>query len=192
MMSLARDALKHLPTKLIPEVYGWGSAAKDQGWILHQYMPGKKLDFVMRTLELEDKKPILRQLAEIIKALQDYELPNTIQGYGGLTFDTLGNIISAQLTLLRGGPYPTYEAYYKGLLQAHLEQADNNAVILGWELNGVRKRLDRFLAEQIDKIIQDCGPNKKTLVHGDFSEYLSCLTLLCSDLATFFYDVLVN
>ena len=184
-MSLARDALKYIPNKLVPEIYGWGSAATGQGWILQQYMPGKKLDLVLRTLQLKDKKPILRQIAEIIKALQNYQLPETIPGYGGLSFDVSGNIVSAQMTLLRGGPYPTYQAYYKALLQAHLDEADKNAVILGWEANGVRKRLDKFIAEKLDSIIQNCGPNKKTLVHGDFSKCLRYIQFCFSPISLF-------
>lgn len=77
-------------------VYGWGSAAtpSSQGWILQELMPGTPLDGSFESMHLDRKKNTLAQMAKFLKALQDFALPENIKGYGGVTFDDSGRIVS--------------------------------------------------------------------------------------------------
>lgn len=167
IMSLMRDALKTLPTQLVPAVYGWASAANDQGWILQQYMPGRTLDAEFSKMAFQDKKSILRQMAEILAKLQQYQLPRTIKDYGGLSFDESGNVISGPMTIVHGGPFPTYEALYREMLRLQLDKADQYPVVGGWQSRDIRKRLDSFTAHGLGRIMQGVD-SKKVLIHGDF------------------------
>ncbi|KAK4981016.1 hypothetical protein LTR28_009277 [Elasticomyces elasticus] len=127
-MSLARDALRNQPTQLIPAVYGWGSAADGpQGWILQDLKPGCPLSREFNAISFEDKKAVLAQMAHVFGLLQQCQILDSIKEYGGVDFDWSGNIISAPMTLVNGGPFPTYEACYKGIRQSKLAEADGNS-----------------------------------------------------------------
>jgi hypothetical protein len=76
-MSLFHDALSHISTHIVPRVYGWGSAANGQRWTLQEYMTGKSLAF--KSMTMQDKHTILLQIAEILEALQKYQLPSTVE-----------------------------------------------------------------------------------------------------------------
>ncbi|KAI9760940.1 MAG: hypothetical protein M4579_001316 [Chaenotheca gracillima] len=168
VMSLMRDALSTLPTQIVPAVYGWASAANQQGWILQQYMAGKPLDAEFENMDFPKKRNVLRQMAEILVRIQQYGLPGTIKEYGGLNFDESGNVISGPLTVLHGGPFQTYEALYRESLRLQLATADKNSVVRGWQSKGVRQRLENFAAHGIKPIMQDVD-SRKVLVHGDFT-----------------------
>lgn len=57
-IQLVSNALALAGLKIVPSVYGWGSASGEssQGWILQQYMPGTPLDAVFDKLDLDGKK----------------------------------------------------------------------------------------------------------------------------------------
>ncbi|KAI0103048.1 hypothetical protein GGR51DRAFT_550133 [Nemania sp. FL0031] len=57
------------------------------------------------------KKGILAQMARLLKALQDYPLPNSIKGWGEVTFDNAGAVLS-------------FEDFYRGRLKKALQKAD--------------------------------------------------------------------
>lgn len=175
-MSLFRHALSHFPVQLVPAVYDWASAANGQGWILQEYMNGRPLDKAFEIMSLEDKKELLMQMAEILYALQHYQLPSTIKEYGGLTFDEAGNIISAPMTLHPCGPFQNYEELYTGILQSQLATVEANPWVKGWRLNGVRERLDNFISKGLGPVIRNVSSHQKILVHGDFSMYHSSFT----------------
>ncbi|CAH0023461.1 unnamed protein product [Clonostachys rhizophaga] len=126
-MHLARAALQ--PMRIVPAVYGWGSASKSQGWILMEYMSGAPLDAILPTLVYDDKERAIGQVAAIVRGLQTFELPSTIQGFGGLNFDNEGNIVAAQLTLSTGGPYTTYSEMLTSLLDEQLAKSDSSNII---------------------------------------------------------------
>jgi Phosphotransferase enzyme family len=152
-MSIFRAAVSHISTHLVPEVYGWASAAKGQGWILQEHMPGSSQDKAFATMTLQDKQLVLRQLAEVLEALQRYQLPDTIKDYGGLGFDGVGHIVSAPMTLVHGGPFQSYETLYREILHSQLAAADQSS-LEGWRSNGVRKRLDLLLVQRLDQVIR--------------------------------------
>lgn len=168
-MSLFRDALSHVSTHIVPKVYGWGSAANGQGWICQEYMTGKSLEF--KSITIQDKHTILLQIAEIFEAIQKYQLPDTIKEYGGLRFDETGVIVSAPITLIDGGPFQSYEALYYEIIHSQLMVADKSAILEGWRLDGVRRRLDQFLVEGLHQVMRQVDSSKKVLVHGDLSKW---------------------
>ncbi|KAF2969011.1 hypothetical protein GQX73_g4574 [Xylaria multiplex] len=137
LISLAADALKHFRPPVVPSVYAWGSAAamSSQGWIIQQLMPGEPVENSYESMDLQQKKAILSQMAKLLKGLQDYQLPETITGFGGVTFDEKGRIVSTAMTSVGAGPWLTYEASFKGRLEVALQRADANPYIQGWHAN---------------------------------------------------------
>ncbi|MCJ1311942.1 hypothetical protein MMC25_005616 [Agyrium rufum] len=165
---IAREALK--PKAIVPAIYGWHSSSGDYGWTLQEFMRGKVLDAPYEAMSLKDKQNIVMQMAEITYALQSFQLPSTVTGYGGLDIDAKGNIINGQMTILTpGGPYPTYRNFYRDMLQYNLADADKSPVLEGWRPNGVRQRIDRFLADGFDKVFDKVEDTEKTLVHCDLT-----------------------
>jgi hypothetical protein len=169
-MSLAREALA--PRQIVPAVYGWASAAIDQGWILMEHMRGTPLDVKFEEMSSDDKNKTLKEVAGIVWAMQQYELPESIQGFGGLDFDRDGNIISAPLTVFSCGPFTTYSMLVKGVLCEQLAATDKSSILRGWTAKDTRVKLERFITEDVDRMLQSINTEKR-LVHGDFSTF-SC------------------
>ena len=106
IISLAASALCGFEPHVVHSVYGWGSAAalSSQGYILRELMPGTTMDDSFESMHLDQKKNTLTQMAKFLKALQDSALTETITGYGGVTFDDSGRIVSTSMTKLGSGP----------------------------------------------------------------------------------------
>jgi hypothetical protein len=81
MISLAAAALSGFKPHVVPSVYSWGSVAlpSSQGWILQELMPGTPVSEAFDSMPSGEKKSILAQMAEILKALQDFKLPSSIE-----------------------------------------------------------------------------------------------------------------
>ncbi|KAJ4305549.1 hypothetical protein N0V90_001080 [Kalmusia sp. IMI 367209] len=151
IISLTAAALSRFKPHVVPSVYGWGSAAppSSQGWILRELMPGPSM-------------------AGILKALQDFQLPSSIEQYGGVTFDSDGQIVSTTMTSVGSGPWLLYEDYFGDRLERALQQADSNPYIKGWHANGMRKRLEAFVESGVPvqlKAIE--SRDNKAIVHAD-------------------------
>ena len=171
-LSIARNALQAKYPSFIPRVFGWGSARHGQGWILQEHMTGSPLlDDFSQMIDV-DKVCILRQMADVLSCFQLIQLPATIQEYGGLGFGPSGEYVSAPMSFLDAGPFPTYEDLLKATIQSKLAKADNDPQVQGWRANGVRARLDEFIAEGLHTSMESMGSFPKTLVHADFSMYL--------------------
>jgi hypothetical protein len=101
-MALARDALG--PSRaLVPRVYSWEAATADgAGWILMEFLPGAPLVGEFEKMDAGAKRAVLKQIALIFKCIQQYEVPDSVQGYGGLGFAENGSIVV--------GPTPIYGA----------------------------------------------------------------------------------
>jgi hypothetical protein len=57
-------------------------------------MPGTPLaEAFSETMTLDQKKGILAQMAGLLKALQDYPLPESTEGWGGGTFDDSRTVV---------------------------------------------------------------------------------------------------
>lgn len=173
IISLAAAALDGFQPHVVPSVYGWGSAASPsmQGWILQELMPGAPVDETLGSMPVEEQRGILAQMAKFLKALQDFQLPDSIKEYGGVTFDDAGRIVSTAMTSVGSGPWPSYESYFRDRLERALKKADSNPYIKGWHLNGVRKRLEAFVGSGVPAQFRFLGSiHDKTIVHADFSK----------------------
>lgn len=172
IISLAAAALNGFNPQLVPTVYGWGSAAppSSQGWILQELMSGVSMSEAFDSMPSGEKTKVLAQMADILKALQDFQLPSSIEQYGGVTFDSSGQIISTAMTSVGSGPWLSYEDYFRDRLNRALKQADSNPYIKGWYAKGVRERLNAFVESGVPAQFKDLGcSNAKSIVHADFS-----------------------
>ena len=184
-LSIARDALQAKFPDFVPRVFGWGSARHGRGWILQEHMAGKPLLDDFHQMSDIDKAFILRQMADVLTTLQQYQLPATIQEYGGLDFGPSGEYVSAPMSILDAGPFTTYSDLVKATIQSKLAKADADPQVQGWRANGVRARLDKFIAEGFHVAMENMGTFPKVLVHADFStcnRYHSTLLFRNADL----------
>ncbi|KAI0098901.1 kinase-like domain-containing protein [Nemania sp. FL0031] len=174
ILTLASAALRHINPNVVPRVFGWSGATRDHlGWILEERMPGAPLaDAFDKTMSLGQKKEILAQMTGLLKALQDYPLPASIKGWGGVTFDDDdgGAIVSASMTSVGTGPWSSFEDSYKSRLEVALSKADINPYLQGWRANGVRERVDAFiergLAVQFSALK---SKQDRSIIHADFT-----------------------
>ena len=179
-MQLARHAMAQLGdgyAGLVPAVYAWKAGASadregEFGWTVMEYMAGVPMDAQFETLSLDEKKRLVQEVAVIFAALQGAKLPSGLNRHGGLTIDEQGAIVSGQSTMQEGEPQTRYEDHWAANLQWQLKEADESAMIQGWRENGIRERVDRFVATKIGDVIQTAGvdSSKLALVHLDFSE----------------------
>lgn len=131
-MVLMRDALSSYSSQLIPQVYDWNSASSANtiiGYILQEHKSGIGLDSSFglgsssehersfQALDKVRKRDLLRQIAEVFKLIQSYELPASVKGYGGLRFDKEGKIIIGPTTIPCGGPFETFLEMYAQMLR---------------------------------------------------------------------------
>lgn len=170
-MALAREALKQRERKIIPGVYGWANTADCQGWIMMQHMVGVPLDLAIQEMGFNERKRVLKEVAQIVFDLQQFELPPSIKHFGGLDFDSQGNFISAPLTKFHGGPFVTYVDMIKGIFREQLATADKSPIIDGWQSNGTRTKLENFVLKDIERLLKTVNTRSKRLIHGDFSKY---------------------
>ncbi|MCJ1357022.1 MAG: hypothetical protein MMC33_007018 [Icmadophila ericetorum] len=184
-MVLMRNALAEFPRRLIPDVYGWygggsgngnsashasqGASQTSQHWILMEAMPGVPKAKEFKNRPIEEQRFVFRQMAEIFKYIQEYEVPSTVQGFGGLSFDAEGNVVAGSMTMPYGGPYASMADLYKGMFDYQLAEADKSELVKGWRGSGLRERLDKFAAGGIDAILQKLPADRQTLIHGDYN-----------------------
>jgi hypothetical protein len=174
IISLSAAALKHIQPHVVPSIYAWGSAAAEAyGWTIQELMPGTPVDEAFESMTLEQKKLILAQMAKLLKGLQGYQLPSTITGFGGVTFNENGQILSAAMPTFGEGPWSSFEAYFRRRIEVAFKTADTSPYIQGWRANGVRDRLDAFvergLAAQFEFLE---SKDEKCITHADFSKSL--------------------
>jgi len=174
ILALASAALCHMKPTIVPHVYGWGAASREEpGWILQELMTGQPLGPAFdETMSLDQKREILAQMAEILKGLQDYSLPDSIAGWGGVTFDDSGTIVSGPMTSVGDGPWTSFEDSYRGRLKIALNKADANAHLQGWRFNGIRERVEAFIDHGLySKFINLDSKQSRTIIHADFSQF---------------------
>ncbi|KAM7185525.1 hypothetical protein V8F33_012335 [Rhypophila sp. PSN 637] len=153
ILTLASAALRHIEPNIVPWVFGWGPGAL-QG-------PSKSL---------EEKKNILGQMARILKGLQDYPLPSSIQGWGGLTFDDNGVIISSPMPSVGAGPWPSLEESYRARLKVALGRVEENPHLKGWHFNGIRERIEKFIESGLAKQLAELeSSHERAIIHADFT-----------------------
>ena len=171
MMQLTRQALSGLD--IVPRVFAWSETGEPSGtgWILEEYMPGVDIETEFSTdVPREAQRFVLSQMAIILKAVQDFELPPKASGFGGLVFDDSGVVTSGPFAVEPyNGPYPDMESMYKGMLQAQLVEADRSRVAQGWKEDGLRDRLDAFAERGLEDILTRSLPEhvRPNLIIGD-------------------------
>jgi hypothetical protein len=169
-LSLAREALQPTLSRLIPEVYGWASAKNGQGWIVQQLMPGESLTESFGLLSVDDKTSVLGQIADVLACLQRYELPISINAFGGVGFDESGRYCSTEMSVEKAGPFMKYEDLLRARITTKLEKANGDPWVRGWRENGVRARLDKFVTHGLAATLPENINTKKVLVHADLSK----------------------
>lgn len=174
MISMVSEALCNFQPPVVPRIYGWGSAASGQGWILQELMAGEPLDEAFDSMALDEKRRVFDQMAGLIKGLQDFSLPDTVKGFGGVAYDGSGAIVSAAMPTVGAGPWSSIEESFKGRLEVALAEADKNRYINGWHANGLRERLEAFVAKGVSQQLEALGSRADgVIVHADFSEPFS-------------------
>jgi len=170
-ITLMRYALSSHESGLVPEVYGWNTAAEGRGWIIEERMHGQALHKIFPIMSFEHQEEILQQIARVFKAIQSYELPNTITGYGGLTFGAKGEVISGATTIWFGGPSDTFKYIYAQIFEKQLEFAETTKLVNGCKENpSLRQRLRTFQCRCLEKVLKNFSVTRRTLVHGDLGE----------------------
>ena len=188
-MHIARQALAPRgQAHLIPRVYAWKEMTSQEeegfGWVIMEYMEGTNMDAEYRKLGLEQKKVLAAEVAGIFHAIQSAELPIGVDHFGGLTINDHGNIVSGQATLVKGGPWESYEEYLRAKMEIQLEDVETE-VIKGWRANGVRERIDKFIyGGKHDSLVKAAGIDIKKfcLVHHDFSKLFWFWSTICRPL----------
>jgi hypothetical protein len=173
ILNLASEALAHVKPAVVPRVFGWGARTgmEDLGWILQEKMPGVPLAEAFSEMSLGQKRGILGQMADLLKGLQDYDLPESIRGWGGVTYGDNGLIVSAPMTTVGAGPWSSLEDSFRGRFKEVLRRTDLSSQLQGWRNNGIRERVDRFVEHGL--MAQFAGLTSKgdrSIVHGDFSK----------------------
>lgn len=170
MMCLFRQALARYDLgHLIPAVYAWGSAEAGQGWILQEFKQGSQLDKIFETASDALKQSNFSQMADVVHAMQSFEVPQTVTGYGGVSFSPDGAIVSGPMTTLSKGPSETYTELFEAFLQQQLVASDKSPVLEGWQEDGIRDRLDRFCVEKLPEMTSAFISPIKAIVHSDLS-----------------------
>lgn len=178
LLALARQALKDVDESLIPRLYSWADSEANGQYILEEFMTGEQMEFEeLEALSEDALKTILKQIAPAVAALQTFELPSTVRGYGSFTVSDDGVVGATKNVFCTGGPYDTYRDYLKATLKWQLEQSEGVEQIKGWRhvesAPDLRKRIDAFMETGLDKVLAGVPESKKALVHGDMSESIS-------------------
>jgi len=174
MMQITRPALVLDGVRLVPEVYGWSDCAREGSWLIEEYKEGIDLHTTFMTLNADEKRTVLHQLALIVRCLQHCELPSSFHGYGGAGFDGEGNVISKAMRIGTGGPFESLTELYEGMWAAQLRKSDSSALLQGWRVDGLRARLERFGHIGIAKLLHNASDRTRAVVHGDICESSVC------------------
>ncbi|KAL3417768.1 phosphotransferase enzyme family protein [Phlyctema vagabunda] len=180
-MYLARQGLASFEPQIafaIPSVYAWqaqtkfGDANETFGWTIMEFKQGEPLDKVFPLLDSSKKKDVLGQIADIFSSIQRATLPASLDSYGGITIKD-GKLVHGQMTTLPGGPWKSYGNFWTTRLSSQLNESNQSPALQGWNPNGVRERIDRFLAADIDNVMEAAGVDitRRSLVLGDLSEF---------------------
>ncbi|KAH8590718.1 kinase-like domain-containing protein [Bisporella sp. PMI_857] len=171
-ITLFQRALSNNSTRIIPLVYGWSPASSLTGYayILQQHLPGISIEHTFKDLSLTQKREVLNCVAKVLRQIQDYELPKSVEGYGGLGFDEKGQVITGPLTVGFGGPWNDWKGMYLGKYEAQLRNLDTVGFLGGWRENGLRDRLEAFFHSEngVLKLLDEFKLTSPTAVHGDF------------------------
>ncbi|KAE8415377.1 hypothetical protein BDV36DRAFT_298108 [Aspergillus pseudocaelatus] len=128
-MTVARSAMADSALHtIVPQVYGWSSGKEEpsgEAWVLEEYIPGTNFGDDFPTLPSHKQHAILAQFAEVVKAFQDYNFPETVKAFGGLAFNADGNVcVGSPSFQVVGGPFLSNGDFYRGLFDWQLGASD--------------------------------------------------------------------
>ncbi|KAJ5699195.1 hypothetical protein N7493_012103 [Penicillium malachiteum] len=167
-ITLMRDALSAFPTRIVPDVYDWNTAAKGHGWIVQEYMSGELLGDRFSKFSESQKEHVLDEVAQILHLIQSYT-PN-VTGFGGLNFDHEGKVVTGASSLWFGGPFATYTDMYMFIFRKQMEIAASSSLVNGWKDSDVASRLETFdQSGGFVKLLSSYHEFRPALVHGDIS-----------------------
>ncbi|KAH8428169.1 phosphotransferase family protein [Aspergillus melleus] len=170
-MSVARSALSysHLPL-LVPQVYGWDSGQNEPstlGWVLEEYIQGRNLAADFPNLPISKQRIILAQMADVTKAFQIYHLPETVTGFGGLTFDYERRMRTGPPSFqCIGGPFDSIASFYQGLINWYLEASERYEIINGWRDSDLTDRIDQFIMNGASELLASLPTDRPTFIQG--------------------------
>lgn len=175
-MDLARRALVSL--NVVAKVFAYGKIehkGQTVSWFIQEFKSGETLSAAWDGLSLTNKETLLTQIAQIYTTLQQCELPETVNAFGGLQFNDDGEIVSGPHVFGFGGPYASLEDLYVGMFKKQLELADSCSVVKGWSgsKKGLRQRIEKFVNEGLSPALAAVSNKTLTLVHGDFGKHQS-------------------
>ncbi|KAJ5711572.1 hypothetical protein N7488_005728 [Penicillium malachiteum] len=170
-ITLMRDVLSAFPTRIVPDVYDWNTAAKGNGWIVQEYISGELLGDRFSKFSESQKEHVLDEVAQIFHLIQSYT-PN-VTGFGGLNFDHEGKVVTGASSLWFGGPFATYTDMYVFIFRKQMEMAGSSALVNGWKDSDVASRLETFdQSGGFVKLLSSYHKFRPTLVHGDIKNLL--------------------
>jgi hypothetical protein len=110
--------------------------------------------------------------ASILHAFQSIPVLDVPRPFGGLAFDSRGELVIGPHPLGYGGPHGTVTEYQRGMLDFQVAEADKNDRISGWRSHGIRDRIDKFCASPDGFAKAAAGlPQKPTFVHFDLGSW---------------------
>lgn len=177
---IARQAIENADLEqIVPAVYAWAPPSsidvieeENFGWVVCEYKKGQDLDAQLPLLSGEEKNDVLEHIAKIVAALQNAPIPATVDQFGGLKFDDQGKIVSAQMVLVKDGPFGFYANVWAAKLQAQLDESQTSAVLNGWRDGDVARRIRNFISTHgVCNALEGVELRDRKFVHGDFSEY---------------------
>ena len=165
-LALSRDALP----SLTPSVYGWSDDAR---WILEEWKTGETLTGgKVAALDHDTQRFVLEQVADVVKALQEYKLPAGVARFGGLTFDDAGTMANTMSTIPCGGPFASFAEFLNGMCAWQLAASERSVHVNGWrDEPKLRERIDAFFNNGLQEVIAKVPEQKPTLVHADLCTY---------------------
>lgn len=164
---------------VVPAVYAWGPCRFDEhpdetgfGWSILEFKQGSDLDALFPTLSREAQISVIEQIADSFLSIQRTRLPESVTHFGALTFNESGQIVTGQMPLVVGGPWDTYTSLWTAKLKAQLLDSDKSSLLRGWKYDGIRERLENFLASGgVSRILGTEDISERVLIHGDLSTY---------------------
>ncbi|KAK9235164.1 hypothetical protein V1525DRAFT_284321 [Lipomyces kononenkoae] len=171
-LALGRDVFSSIDTSLVPRVFAWEdntSLGPGFRWILEEWKDGETLTAEnVEALNDEMQRFVLDQLAAVVKSFHKYSLPDSVRGFGGLSFDEHGILSNTASTIPCGGPFPTYSSFLKGMCKWQIEASERSTHLNGWKnVPKLRKRLDNLFASGLDQLLVEVPEQRPTLVHAD-------------------------
>ncbi|KAH7379847.1 kinase-like domain-containing protein [Cadophora sp. MPI-SDFR-AT-0126] len=171
ILNHASEALTYIKPAVVTRVFGWdiNTGSENPGWILQERMPGEPLAN-FNGMSLAQKRGILAQIAELLKGLQEFRLPESIKGWGGVTYDDRGVLVSAPMIVVGAGPWSSLQEAFGGRVKEALSKTDKSPQLRGWSNNGVGERINRFVEHGVSALIAHLeSKNDRSIIHGDFT-----------------------